>query len=309
MRFDRLACAVVVGAFGVAGCGVFVTGDDALADEFGRFKANGGVCLSEVPSVVDTPLQDATRFRHLGYSAVLGDVVSDGGFVGYDNLISDPEELSLLDTTLAQMAAIDPSKLPASTDDRLAFWINAYNAIVLRNAARAYAEDAAFRVDDDDFSFFKRKEHTVGGVVYSLNEIENGIIRGDRTHEDLSGLSNEEWAPFQARHDEIWQQKDLDPRVHFLLNCASRSCPVIGKSAWTGASMQADLDARARAFVLDDNRGAGPDGISEIFAVFYFADFDIVGGIDVFISQYRDLSTVNFSETLPYDWSLNRAQP
>lgn len=291
------------------GCGSFLTGDDALADEFARFKQNGGVCLSEVPQVEDASLKDATRFRHLAYNAVIGDIVDDEGLVAYDALVADPEELALLDATLAQLAAVDPSKLAPSTDERLAFWVNAYNAIVLRNAARAYARDAAFRVDDEDFSFFGRREHTVGGVVYSLNEIENGIIRGDRTHDALSGLNDDEWAPFQKLHDDIWQGAELDPRVHFILNCASRSCPVLGPRAWRGDTLQEDLEESARTFVLDDNRGAGPNGVSELFVNFYFADFDVVGGIDVFIAQYRDLGGVNFSEVIPYDWSLNRGEP
>ena len=296
----------VVGAVGV-GCGSFLTADDALVDEFARFKANGGVCLSQLPVDADTTLETATRYRHRGFDAVAADVVNAAGFVDYDELVADAEALALLDATLAQMQAVDPARL-AESDERLVFWINAYNAIVLRHAARGYATDAAFRVDDGDFAFFKRREHTVGGVVYSLNELENGVIRGDRSHDDLSGLNDDEWAPFQALHDDIWGGEPLDPRVHFLLNCASRSCPGLAPRAWRAETLQADLDERSRLFVLDDARGAGPAGISELFS-FYFADFDVVGGIDVFIGQYRDVGGVDFGQTLFYDWSLNRAIP
>ncbi|MDP2339930.1 MAG: DUF547 domain-containing protein [Deltaproteobacteria bacterium] len=303
MRSDVVV--VVVVAFAAGGCGSFLSADDALADEFARFKANGGVCLSQVPVDADTTLETATRYRHRGFDAVAADVVSgDEGFVDYDQLTADPEQLALLDATLAQMQAVDPARF-ATGGERLVFWINAYNAIVLRHAARGYATDAAFRVDDDDFAFFKRREHTVNGVVYSLNEIENGVIRGDRTHDDLSGLSNEEFAPFQQLHDDIWAGEDLDPRVHFLLNCASRSCPGLAPRAWSADTLEEDLDERSRLYVLDNARGAGPNGISELFG-FYFADFDVVGGIDGFIGQYRPLEGVSFGLTLTYDWSLNR---
>ncbi len=310
MRFRAviIVAVVVVGVVVVlASCGSFLTADDALADEFARFKANGGVCLSQVSVDADATLEVATRYRHRGFDAVVRDVVNDEGFVGYDELVSDPEQLALLDGTLAQMQSVHPARL-ANGDERLVFWINAYNTIVMRQAARAYAADAAFRVDDDDFAFFKRREHTIDGVVYSLNEIENGIIRGDRTHEDLSGLSDEEWAPFQLLHDEIWGGEPVDPRIHFLLNCASRSCPGLAPRAWSAATLEQDLDERARLYVLNDQRGAGPNGISELF-FFYFADFDVVGGIDVFIGQYRPVESVAFGLTLTYDWSLNRALP
>lgn len=304
MRFDAV---VVATTLVFSGCGAFLTGDDALADEFARFKANGGVCLSEVPVDVTTPLAEATRFRHRGYDAVVRDVVAPSGFVAYDALVGDPELVALLDATLAQMAAVEPARL-STTSERLAFWVNAYNAIVLRGAALAYAADADFRVDDDDFAFFKRREHTIGGVVYSLNEVENGVIRGDRTHDDLSGLNDDEWAPFQARHDEIWAGAPLDPRIHFVLNCASRSCPGLSARAYTAESLEDSLEQNTRAFILDDARGAGPDGISELF-FFYFADFDVAGGIDGFIGRYRPVGGVEFDVTLFYDWSLNRELP
>ncbi len=317
MRFDvapfvrsgaaRAVVVVVVALTTGAGCGSFLTGDDTLADEYARFKVNGGVCLSEVPVDAVAPLSSATRFRHLGYDAVVRDVVAASGFVRYDDLVTDPEQITLLDATLAQMAAVDPARL-AGTNERLAFWVNAYNAIVLRDAAVAYASDAAFRVDDDDFAFFKRREHTVGGVIYSLNEIENGVIRGDRSHDDLSGLNDDEWAPFQARHDELWGGEPVDPRVHFVLNCASRSCPGLSTRAYATDTLEQSLEQNTRAFILDDSRGAGPDGISELF-FFYFADFDVAGGIDGFIGRYRSLDTVEFDVTLFYDWSLNRESP
>ena len=310
MRFKGIPLVVVGVVVGVVvatpACGSFLTADDSLADEFALFKANAGLCLPQLPVDVDTTLQSATRYRHRAFDAVAHDVVGGGvGLVSYDELLADPEELTLLDATLAQLQAVDPRRL-AGFSEKLVFWINAYNAIVMRAATRAYASDAAFRPDDNDFAFFQRREHTINGVVYSLNEIENGVIRGDRTHDDLSGLSNDEWAPFQQLHDDIWGTEPLDPRIHFLLNCASRSCPGLAPRAWTADTLDDDLDERARLYVLDESRGAGPLGISELF-FFYFADFDLVGGIDGFIGHYRPLQDVAFERTLPDDWSLNRA--
>ncbi|MFZ9889968.1 MAG: hypothetical protein ACO3JL_20925, partial [Myxococcota bacterium] len=56
----------------------------------------------------------------------------------------------------------------------------------------------------------------------------------------------------------------------------------------------------------DDVRGAGPDGISQIFS-FYFNDFEAVGGLDAFLGRYRSLDEIDTTRFLDYDWGLNRA--
>lgn len=295
----------MVAALSTPGCGFVVTGDEALADEFARFKAAGGQCTAAPPPSTDGALGEATRFSSLIYGAVLAEVVAPSGRVRYAALLEDVEARAALAAAVQQVGEVDPRKL-SSRGAKLAYWVNAYNVLTLSAAAHAFEADPAFRVDQNGFAFFDRREHRAGGRTLSLNEIENGILRGVRAHSSTAGLPEEEWAALQALHDDVWGGEPVDPRFHFILNCASTSCPSLMPFAFRGDDVDDQMEEATRAFLHDDARGAGPDGISEIFA-FYAEDFDAAGGIAAFIGRYRDTAGVDLGRFLAYDWSLNVA--
>jgi hypothetical protein len=133
------------------------------------------------------------------------------------------------------------------------------------------------------------------------------VIRGDRRHASVSGLDDAAWATYQARHEGIFGQGAVDPRIHVGLNCGALSCPSLPTEAFTGENVQALLEDRAQVFVHDPDKGAGPQGISMLFSWFQ-ADFE--GGPDGsargFIQARReDSAEVDFDSLLPYDWTLN----
>ncbi len=294
----------------LAGCVYVVSGDEEMIDEFAQFKARGGECLprqSGDGADGEGPLSEADRYRWLLYRGLLGEVVAPSGFVRYGELNDDAELLEAARLTVRQIADIDATRL-GSGADKLAFWVNAYNALTLDAAARALAEDPAFRVDANNFAFFDQEVHVVGGHVLSLNHIENGVIRGDEFHPSVLGLDDDDKALLLSLHDDLWAGAAPDPRFHFVINCASRSCPSLLGAPLGGDSLESVLEAATQAFLDDDERGAGPDGISQIFA-FYFADFEAAGGVDAFIGRYRDLDEVNSARFLAYDWALNDEGP
>jgi hypothetical protein len=136
-----------------------------------------------------------------------------------------------------------------------------------------------------DFGFFKQKVHVLGGRKYSLNEIENDVVR----------------PRFQ------------DPRIHAALNCASVSCPPLAPYAFTGAKLDAQLDAVMRDFARDRARNAiGPGGVklSRIFE-WYGKDFEPAGGVAAYLAKYLEpadaelLKKAPKIEYLEYDWRLN----
>lgn len=292
-----------------ASCGFVVTGDDALADEFARFKAAGGNCAATSPDAPDARAKPPTRYAHPVLQALLSglqqDLVAPSGRVRYGVLQEDERVQAGLDLAVAQLAAIDPAEL-ATPADRLAFWINAYNTLVLASAAKAYAGDPAFRVDQDGFAFFDRREHDVGGALYSLNEIEHGVIRGARTHASTGSLPDAEWEALRAQHEAAFGGAPLDARVHFVLNCASTSCPPLAPFPYDGENLAAQMEAATAAFLADEEKGAGPNGVSELFA-FYQEDFDAEGGVEAFIARYRPAGSFDAFRYLFYDWSLNVA--
>ena len=116
-------------------------------------------------------------------------VTEDGGF-RYEALMDNAEHMALLDAHLATMAAADLSAM--ERDAKLAFLMNAYNAYTVRSVVELWPVSGVLEED----GFFDGREHTVGGTAMTLNALENDHIR----------------AVFG------------EPRIHFLVNCASTGC-------------------------------------------------------------------------------------
>ncbi len=294
-------------AVSVWGCGELqVELDDAEKDDLAAYVDRGGRYEVEAPAPrreVDTA--GLTRLEHLGWDGVLGLYVEDGQ-VDYAGVMRDEDSLEALDGYLDLVASLDPKQLE-DQDERLAFWLNAYNALVLRDAATQRAQDPAFSTSDDDFAFFQVRRYIVGGELYSLDQIEHGVIRGDRAHASVADLSDDDWAAYEARHEAVFGDQPTDPRIHVGLNCAARSCPKLPSAAFQAHDLDAFLEARARLFVADPERGAGPQGISMLFSWFE-PDFDAgpQGSARGFVEAHReDVSGVNFEVFLGYDWTLN----
>lgn len=163
---------------------------------------------------------DAQTFDHSAWDAVLKQHVNDAGFVDYAALKANPAELNRY---VAQIAARSPASHPRdfpSRDAQMAYWINAYNALTIHGVVNAWpvksVRDLGFL-----FSFFRRKQFTVGGREMSLDNIEHDTLRP------------------------VFR----DPRIHFAVNCASVSCPRLQREAYTEENLDRLLDEAAHSFV------------------------------------------------------------
>ncbi len=107
----------------------------------------------------------------------------------------------------------------------------------------------------------------------------------------------------------------LDPRVHFALVCASRSCPPV--ALYTASALESQLDLAASAFISGGGVRADPRtqtvSLSKIFR-WYQADFGGRAGVRAFVARYADEQTRALLldprvrvRYLPYDWTLNAA--
>ena len=230
------------------------------------------------------------------------------GGVDYDSLALDRREL---DSYLREIAEVDSAALRTRPEpEQKAFWINAYNALtidlVLRNLHGPDGAGPRLRSVRDIPEAFTRPRWAVAGAQRSLDQIENDILR----------------ARFR------------DPRIHFALVCASRSCPRPRPEAYTADSLDSELDEAARAFLADSTRNdfrirGGAIRLSKLFD-WYGQDFvDAAPQIStpLFESsrpEERALLTclapwlprgaaVRLAKSririrfLPYDWSLNDA--
>ena len=217
-------------------------------------------------------------FDHSSWATVLSECVSPEGRFAYDRLLNSAElterfEAYLLDISTASLSVLNDK-------ERLAFWINAYNAITVRGVIEHYPVDSVFGLA----GFFDRARYTVAGYELSLNDIENDQIR----------------AVFQ------------EPRAHFAMNCASLSCPPLRSEPFTGARLDLQLEEQARAFIVattEVDTNEMEIRLNKIFE-WFGGDFDRVGGVREFVAQRMPEPAVvrnerNIITFRDYDWGLN----
>jgi len=158
------------------------------------------------------------------------------------------------------------------------------------------------------WNFFGRAAYRIDGAVFSPDDVEHGILRGNRRRV-IPPLR-----PFGTRDPRlVLAVEPLDPRVHFAINCGARSCPPV--DVYRSKTIEAQLDLAARGFVnaevaLEDGRLV----CSRLFK-WYRRDFDGAGGLTAFLLRYLDDgparralldgrgSRVAFRG---WDWSLHR---
>lgn len=244
--------------------------------------------ISLLPMAV---LAGPATFDHSAFDALLRRNVTNG-LVDYASIGAARPFRAYLDA----LARTDPAGLPDA--ERLAFWINAYNAHTIA-LVHARGETRSIRNipsgDGGPPGPWRLPLASIGGRRYSLDQIEHEAIR----------------PAFR------------EPRIHFALVCAARGCPPLRPEAYTGDRLAAQLDAQARAFLLESperNRvdvAARTVHLSPIFD-WYREDF---GGDDASLLRYvagfhpdgpaRTLlrsgqATIAWTD---YDWSLNARPP
>ena len=171
--------------------------------------------------------QDAAgRFDYAPLDRLLATFVDDAGFVNYAGLKQNHADL---DKIVWDMARKSPDNAPAvfpSREAQLAYWIDAYNAEVLRIVVDHYPTSSITRIGLVPFGAFFIERVELGGKKLTLRGLENDIIRS-RFH---------------------------DARIHFAINCASRSCPPLARHAYQPEMLEAQLEDAARAFINDDRQ-------------------------------------------------------
>jgi len=145
----------------------------------------------------------------------------NGGLVDYVGLLAERESL---DDYLKYLEQDDPDGWPR--EQALAFWINAYNATVVRAVLDAYPVTSVKQVR----GFFDRIQHQIAGQSLTLNGIEQ-----------------------QVRALGDW-------RIHMALVCASSSCPRLRSNAYAPGDLERQLTEQTKEFLSDSGRGLRLDG-------------------------------------------------
>jgi len=225
--------------------------------------------------------------RHAQFDRVLRTFVDAEGQVDYAALKTQMD--STLTPYLQTLDAARPASL--DRDERLALWINAYNAYTLKLVVDHYSVTNIRTIGgpSPDGTPFQRPVGPVADTVRTLDEIEHEIIR--------------------ERFDE--------PRIHFALVCAAKSCPQLRREAYTAPRLDAQLDDQARRFLHAERKNQIPAdneavALSRILK-WYGSDFGPTPEAiqralaPHFEGAVRDSLAEGAYEVrfLPYDWTLN----
>jgi hypothetical protein len=232
--------------------------------------------------------------------AAVGAHTTTAGRVDYAALRASPE-LAHVEATAGRLAAMDLDRL-RTRGERLAFWINVYNALALHGVLRLHITRSVWQV----WNFYGRVSYRVGGHVLSLDEIEHGILRANARR------ALPPWPPFGPRDPRRGLAVDpIDPRIHFALNCAAASCPPVG--VYRAAAIESQLALAARNFVNQDvTLDAGRVRCSRVFK-WYGGDFGSPRMLAEFLRTHLDEGPVKAALTAdtppcqayrPYSWAL-----
>ena len=168
-------------------------------------------------------------FSHNSFAQLLTRFVDENGNVNYDQWLQDKSAVKQLDQYLAAVARYSPDNSNhrfTHKNDRLGYWVYSYNAQVIRsilsNWPLSSVTDLKAPVEIiQGLGFFYNRKFIFGGRALSLYQVENGKI-------------------FDGQGD---------PRIHFILNCGSGSCPVLRPQLPLGDALEPFLKQAAQEFI------------------------------------------------------------
>jgi Protein of unknown function, DUF547 len=208
--------------------------------------------------------------KYKNYTSFLQKYVSNDGKVNYSAIKADK---NVLDNLVKEFASLKPS---TDKNEQLSYWINVYNINTIKLLTDNYPIKSIQNLDSGKPWDVKRI--SINGTTYSLNQIENDIIRA----------------------------KYNDARIHFAVNCGAKSCPPLYNSAFEPKDIDNQLNNLSKKFINNpkfQNLNTTKSNISKIFE-WYVKDFV---NVITFINKYSNLKlkTDTKIQYQTYDWTLN----
>lgn len=227
--------------------------------------------LIPLPPKPPKPLSNSKDVMHNRWNKILQKHVSESGNVDYEGIKNESEFEVYIDYLC--------ENLPDDTwtrEEKLAYWINAYNALTVDLILRNYPIKSIKDIKDS----WDQRLWQFGDKWQNLNDIEHKILR-----------------------------EMNEPRIHFAIVCASISCPKLQNEAFTASNIETQLTKATKEFLNDASKNEISEDhikLSKIFKWFK-KDFEQDGDLIDFLNQYSD---VNISSSAKksfkdYNWNLN----
>ena len=226
------------------------------------------------------PIGNGKPVTHEAWNKLLKKYVDNKGFVNYKGFIKDSIALN----SYLNMLSENVPSASWTKEEKLAFWINAYNAFTIKLITDHYPvksiKDIGSKIQIPFVNTpWQKKFIPMGDKKIKLDDIENNILRKD----------------FE------------EPRIHFSIVCASISCPKLRNEAYEASKIEAQLTDQAKAFLSDPTRNKPAENkLSPIFK-WFGGDFEKNGNKKIdFINKYSPTKVDESKiEYMSYDWGLN----
>ncbi|MBC7350762.1 MAG: DUF547 domain-containing protein [Thermogutta sp.] len=185
------------------------------------FLGQKRVVIQSAPNTTRVPLD---RIDHSAWDQLLRKYVDQHGMVNYAAWKRSPADVQMLEQYLETLGQADPA-LKTSKEARLAYWINAYNALTIYGILQVYPTTSIrnHTIAIFGFNIWEDLLLQVAGKKYSLNDIEHKILR-----------------------------KLGEPRIHFAIVCASVGCPRLRNEAYLPEKLEEQLADNTRDFFARD---------------------------------------------------------
>lgn len=214
----------------------------------------------------------AQNINHALWTNFLQKYVSSDGNVDYKAIKLHPEELEIY---LQELKRTTP-KQNWIKEEKLAYWINAYNALTIDLILRNYP----LKSIKDIKKPWKQRLWKLGDNNYNLEDIEHEILR-----------------------------KMNEPRIHFAIVCASVSCPKLQNEAFTASKIDSQLTKATEEFLADTDKNTLSEQRLDLSKIFqwFSKDFKQKGSLIEFLNKYGSIKiSVNAKVTFKdYNWNLN----
>ena len=177
-------------------------------------------------------------------------------------------------------------------NEEFAFWLNVYNILTIKGVCLELERNPHWKGNVSIFNkirFFFLRRFNVAGKKINLRSLENKILR----------------------------KRFNDPRIHFAINCASKSCPNLPNRLFTADTLDKYLDSLTINFINDTDH-VFLDSENDILYLnpifkWYAKDFEDQGGIKRFLFYYlKDVGKIITEsikrakiEYFTYDWAIN----
>lgn len=220
----------------------------------------------------ETIIANPEAFDHMSWNDLLQQYVSKKGNVNYKGFKTNRKALT---NYIASLGNNMPNET-WNTQDRLAYWINAYNAMTIDLILRNYPTKSIKDIDKP----WEQRLWKLKNKWYNLDEIEHQILR-----------------------------KMDEPRIHFGIVCASFSCPKLQNEAFTASNLETQLTNATKEFLSDSARNNITEDSVKLSKIFkwFKKDFETDGSLIDFINKYSDISVSTKAKKSfkDYNWDLN----